>query len=194
MGLVIMRLIIAFLIALICLMMGEDSKITLVILVIIGFVADIFDGIIARYLGVSTSGLRVWDTNVDRIFWLLVLFCCYHLHSEYMSGKTGIICSVLGIELIVYAVSLIRFGKTPSPHNLLTKLWGITIAVSLTEILLTGSAYSFNTMIVIGFISRIDSLLIYCVLHKWDHDIPSVFQALQLNEGKEIKRSKIFNG
>jgi CDP-diacylglycerol---glycerol-3-phosphate 3-phosphatidyltransferase len=193
-SLVIIRLLIGIVIAFISVFMGGGFKSTLVILVIIGFVADIFDGIIARYIGVSTPGLRVWDTNVDRIFWLLVLMSCYYLHKEYIISKIALISSVLSFELLIYLVSIFRFGKTPSPHNLLTKLWGIMIAVSLTEILFTGTSSTFNVMMVIGFISRTDTLLIYCILKKWDHDIPSFFHALQLNKGRTIKKFKLFNG
>lgn len=192
-GLILLRLIFAFVIVIISLT-GNDHKNLLATLIIVGFVGDILDGIIARHLNISTSSLRVLDTNVDRLFWLAVLFSCYQFYPEYLKEKMPLVVAVLGIEFVIYVISLIRFGKTPSPHNLLTKLWGILIAISLWQILFLGYSSIFNLMIVVGFISRIDSLLIYCILKEWHHDIPSFYQAFQLNEGKQIKRFKIFNG
>jgi len=37
-------------------------------LIIIGLLTDVFDGIIARIMGISSESLRVWDSNVDQFF------------------------------------------------------------------------------------------------------------------------------
>jgi phosphatidylglycerophosphate synthase len=165
-----------------------------VTLVVIGFFADIFDGIIARKINVSNEQLRITDSVVDRIFWLCVLSACYLLFPVYISTNFWLLGIVLLGDLSVYIVSLIRFKKIPSPHNLLTKLWGILIAISIIEILITGHAVSYNIMIVVGIISRVDSLLIYLFLRNWDHDIPSSYHAYQLRQGRKIRRHKLFNG
>jgi len=39
----------------------------------IGLLSDIFDGIIARRLGVATPSLRRLDSQTDAAFWLAVL-------------------------------------------------------------------------------------------------------------------------
>ena len=172
-----------------------EQKIPIIVsLIIIGFLADIFDGIIARKLNVSTAGLRLVDSVVDRIFWLLVLYTCYILHPKYIMEVIGLLILVLSQDLLVYVVSIIRFKKIPSPHNLLSKLWAILIAISFVEIIIRGESSTFNLMIIIGIISRIDSLLIYLILKNWDHDIPSSYHAYQLTKGKSIKRHELFNG
>jgi CDP-diacylglycerol--glycerol-3-phosphate 3-phosphatidyltransferase len=173
---------------------GEQSVPIVVSLVILGLLADIFDGIIARKLNVSTKNLRIIDSVVDRIFWVLVLLACYLIYPIYIKEIIGILAFVLSMDMLVFVVSLIRFKKLPSPHNLLTKLWGILLAISVVEIIISGQSYLFGIMIAIGIISRIDSLLIYLILNKWDHDIPTCYHAYLLAQEKSIKRHKLFNG
>ena len=54
----------------------------LVSLMIFGLLTDIFDGIIARKVGVSSEKLRRMDSQVDLIFWLCVGWCTWLLNPE----------------------------------------------------------------------------------------------------------------
>lgn len=174
---------------------GESAVWPMMIFIVVGFFADIFDGIIARKLNVSTSALRVLDSVVDRLFWICVIISCYILYPVFTASKLPILILIMSLDAITYFISLIRFKKFPSPHNLLTKFWGILIALSFVEIVIFGSSgILFQLVVVVGFISRIDSMIIYCVLKNWDHDIPSFYQAFQLRAGKTIVRHKLFNG
>ena len=133
-----------------------------------GFIADILDGILARMFGCSAEHLRLLDSIVDRIYWAVIAWAAYVVTPEYSASVLLWLVPVLILDQLVYVISLLRFRKIPSPHNLLTKLWGITIAIMFTEILLSESSFLFPAMIAIGFVSRIDSLLIYTILPKWD--------------------------
>ncbi len=188
------RFTLGILIPLIVVFIPGDTSIIISILIGIGFFADIFDGIIARSLNVSTQELRILDSVVDRIFWLLVLWTVYYLHSSFIGSKKVGLTIVLSLELLIHFISLVRFKKLASAHNLATKLWGIFIAISLTEIILTGASYTFDIMIFLGLVSRIDTLIIYLMLKRWDHDIPTCYHAYQLRIGNKIKRNKLFNG
>ncbi|HEU5290514.1 MAG TPA: CDP-alcohol phosphatidyltransferase family protein [Cyclobacteriaceae bacterium] len=164
-------------------------------LILIGFLSDIVDGIIARKLGVSTVSLRKLDSIVDRIFWLMVLITCFILYPIYMSSKWSLLASVLILEMIVFSFCLYKFSKIPSPHNFLAKLWGISIVLTLTEIVITGSSdWLFFAMILLGIASRVDSLIIHMLLRKWDHDIPSLYHAYLLRRGRSFKRNDLLNG
>ncbi|MBU2714491.1 CDP-alcohol phosphatidyltransferase family protein, partial [Zooshikella harenae] len=56
-----------------------------VIGVSLGFLSDLFDGIIARRLGVSTDKLRSLDSWADTLFYsCLLIIAFYKYHSELM--------------------------------------------------------------------------------------------------------------
>ena len=164
-------------------------------LILIGFLSDIVDGIVARKLGVSTVSLRKLDSIIDRIFWLLVLIACFMLYPVFMSTKWTWLAGVLILEMLVFAFCIFKFYKIPSPHNFLAKLWGVSIALTLTEIMITGSSdWLFTLMVLFGVASRLDSLMIHILLKEWDHDIPSTYHAYLLRQGKSFKRNDLLNG
>ena len=100
---------------------------------------------------------------------------------------------LFGFEILAIVITCWKFGKIPAPHNLLSKMWGCLVLISLCEIVLFGSSnVFFDGMIFIGIISRIESLLIYSVLKSWDRDIPSLYHAYQLRLGKEIKSCLLY--
>ena len=167
----------------------------IIALILAGLLSDVFDGIIARRLGVSSVKLRKLDSIIDRIFWLFVVASCVILYHDYMYSKVALIALVLFLESLVFALCLMRFGRIPSPHNLLSKLWGIMVAAALIDVINNGSSVIlFNWMIALGIISRLDSLMIHMVLKEWDHDIPSFYHAWLIRTNRPFKKNDLLNG
>src|ERR1700686_4057943 len=48
---------------------------------ILAFLSDVFDGILARRLNVATPGLRRLDSIADSVFYVAALLATWHLHS-----------------------------------------------------------------------------------------------------------------
>ena len=48
--------------------------------VLLAFVTDIFDGVVARRLGISTATLRRLDSFADSVFYLCALWAVWVLH------------------------------------------------------------------------------------------------------------------
>lgn len=193
--LIYIRLIIGIIVLLLSILHPSGTIVWITGLTLIGFLTDIIDGIVARKSGVSTISLRKLDSIIDRIFWLMVLTSCFVLYPSFMLTKLALIGALLLFEMIVFSFCLIKFYKIPSPHNFLAKLWGVSIVLTLTEVIISGSSgWLFTTMIFLGIISRFDSLIIHIMLKKWDHDIPSMYHAYLLRQGKTFKRNDLLNG
>lgn len=174
---------------------GVNFGLWICALMILGLLTDIFDGIVARKLNVSSVSLRKLDSIVDRFFWLMIFASCYILYPDYISTILPFVGLILLAEASVFVISFLRFGKAPSPHNLMSKVWGISVAIAFAVILLTGSSQNaFFAMFGMAILSRLDSALIYMILSKWDHDIPSFYHAILLRKGKTIARNDLFNG
>ena len=62
----------------------ELSKHVMLFIISYALISDIFDGIIARHLKVSTEKLRRWDSQVDTFFWLAVLIHAFVSHFDLM--------------------------------------------------------------------------------------------------------------
>jgi phosphatidylglycerophosphate synthase len=190
-----LRLTLGVIILLLAFFISHNSIPWIITLIIAGLLSDVFDGIIARKLGISSAKLRKLDSIIDRIFWLFVAASSAVLYQDFMYSKVATITLVLLLEVLVFVLCLIRFGRIPSPHNLLSKLWGIMVAAALIDIIINGSSVVlFNGMIALGIISRLDSLLIHIVLKEWHHDIPSFYHAWLIRMGKSFKKNDLLNG
>jgi len=174
---------------------GTVARILLAVLILLGILSDIFDGIIARKHGVSTERLRRLDSQIDVVFWLCTGWCAWLLNPEIIVDNRYGIATIFIMEALTYVFSLLKFGKETCTHALLSKLWGITLFAAFISIIGFGyGGIPLALAIIFGVISHIDVYLIILLLPKWKHDVPSCYHAWLIRQGKDIKRNKLFNG
>lgn len=159
-----------------------------------GFIGDIFDGIIARRLRMDTTKMRRLDSLFDSFFWFATTVLLYQYNPEMRDFIAYGLGSIITFLFIEYIFCLIRFQKLPSAHNFLSKYFGLFLFI-LYVLIFSGFSPLFFGIIVVtfGFIARFDSLLIYIILKKWTHDIPSSYHAVLINKGIDFKRNTLFH-
>jgi phosphatidylglycerophosphate synthase len=166
-----------------------------VVLITVGLVTDIFDGIIARKMGISTTRLRRLDSVIDQVFWLCVTAACYIRFPEFFRANSVKIITLIGVEALTYVVCYARFRKEVATHAISSKLWTLLLFATLIQLAATSSAtVLFNICFVVGIITRIEIILILLLIRQWTNDVPSVYHAVLLRKGKPIRRNKLFNG
>ncbi|MGB0177735.1 MAG: CDP-alcohol phosphatidyltransferase family protein, partial [Owenweeksia sp.] len=107
----------------------------IITLLYLGFISDIFDGIIARHRGESSQKLRRMDSQVDMVFWLSAGFSLWFIAPDIISENKAGILMIFLMEASCYAVSLLKFGKETCTHAWLSKFWGITLLLAFTAML-----------------------------------------------------------
>ena len=193
--LILFRLLLAPIILVLAYFIGENAKTTIVVLMYLGLISDIFDGIIARKQNISTVRLRRMDSQTDMLFWLSIGFATWFLYPKLIADNFLAIWAILGMEISVYFISIIKFKKETCTHAFLSKLWGITLLIAFTALI--GFNYAgipFYLAIVMGLISHIDRILITLILPKWTHDVPSAYHAYLIRKGIDFKRNEYLNG
>jgi CDP-diacylglycerol--glycerol-3-phosphate 3-phosphatidyltransferase len=160
----------------------------------IGILTDVFDGIIARKLHISTDDFRVLDTVFDLLFYLSILLFSISINHTAFSDNKILILAILSLESLMYLLCLIRFRKLPSPHAILSKFWGIYIIIEFTLLINHVPGNHFSIALIIGVFVHLDRLFIFILLRNWEHDIPSSYHALLIRQGKKINRLQLFNG
>ncbi|MGB8193299.1 MAG: CDP-alcohol phosphatidyltransferase family protein [Chitinophagaceae bacterium] len=159
-----------------------------------GMISDIFDGIIARRLGVATTSLRKWDANVDIVFWLTAGVCIWILNGQLLKEYTWFIILLAVLEPVSDLINLVKFKKSGCAHNWLSKLWGILLLITFTLLLLGKQpVYLFKISLVVGLLSQIDRIIISSLLPGPECDIPSCYHAWLRRKGRTFKRYKLFN-
>lgn len=192
--LIFSRLIIGFIIISLSLLRIENDQIIIVILLSIGLLTDIFDGITARYLNISTQKIRRLDSTVDQIFFISVGIAAYILCSEFFEQNIYKIIILAAAEALIYLVSFLKFKKEVATHSIGAKIWTLLLFGTLVQVILQcQSIILFNLCFWIGLLTRAEIIAILLILKTWTHDVPSVFHSIQLRKGKTIKKNKIFN-
>ncbi|WCM42144.1 CDP-alcohol phosphatidyltransferase family protein [Flavobacterium sp. CBA20B-1] len=192
--LIVFRFLLAPLILVLACKMGNEARLLLVVLMFLGLLSDIFDGIIARKQNITTVKLRRMDSQVDLLFWLSIAYSCYMLQPDiFTTHKIGII-SLFVMEAMCYATSFIKFGKETCTHAFLSKIWGLLLFATFVAILgFQHTGWLLNLTIIWGIISQADVILIILILPKWQNDIPSSYHAHLIRKGVPFKKSKLLN-
>lgn len=173
---------------------GEESRFLILALMFIGLLTDIFDGIIARKVGVSSEKLRRLDSQVDLVFWLSLGLATYFLNTGLIKNHWQSIALIFIMEALCYIISILKFGKETCTHAFLSKMWGLSLLIAFTYLIgFQQAGWAFHLTIILGIISHIDVILIILILPKWQYDVPSCYHACQIRQGKQRKKTTFFN-
>jgi len=188
------RIFIGITIGILAITQLENHAEWIVGLMTFGLITDIFDGIIARHLNISSEKLRIWDSNVDQFFWLIIVASIFYLNSSFLKAHFFWIAMILLLELLCYIVSYLKFRRSIATHSILAKFWTLSLLGFLIDLTLhSTSSLAFTICIVLGVISRVEIILIILKLKKWATDVPSIFVVSKINRGIPFKKSKLFN-
>ncbi len=173
----------------------ENYKWIAILLLTIGLLTDIFDGIVARKLGISNQTMRRLDSNVDQVFFIAVAVATYIQCPQFFKSNSWFLGILIGFECLTYLVSFLKFKKEIATHSIGAKIWTLFLFATLLQIILQcQSVVLFYFCFWIGLITRLEIIAIVLILKKWTNDVPTFVHALQLRAGQEIKRNKFFNG
>ncbi|SDH66671.1 CDP-diacylglycerol--glycerol-3-phosphate 3-phosphatidyltransferase [Chryseobacterium taeanense] len=192
--LIAIRFILAPIIILLAYFKGEEYGFFILSLMYFGLLTDIFDGIIARKVGVSSEKLRRLDSQTDLIFWLSLGFAAYILNPDLIKNEWKGILLILAMETLCYIVSILKFKKETCTHAFLSKMWGLSLLIAFTYLIgFQQAGWAFYFMVALGFVAHIDVIMIILILPEWQYDVPSSYHAWKIKKGKKRKKSIFFN-
>jgi CDP-diacylglycerol--glycerol-3-phosphate 3-phosphatidyltransferase len=154
---------------------------------IVGFVAaflsDIFDGIIARRLGVSTAQLRQADSWADVCLFSCIFVSAWIVHQDILVTYSVPLLMIVFAQLLWWVVNLVKYGKPASYHTYSAKFWGITLFIAI--IALFGFDYAGVALwltCIAGTIHSVEEIAMTLILPVWKHDVLSIFHALNIRQ------------
>lgn len=172
----------------------DEGRLAIVILLYLGLLSDIFDGIIARKQNVADTKLRRMDSQTDMIFWVSTGIAAWKLNPEIINAYIVPIIIIFAMEASCYLISIAKFSRETCTHAFLSKLWGISLLIAFTSLIgFSHAGFPFMFAIIMGFISHIDRILITLILPHWTHDIPSAYHAYLIRKGIPFKKNKLLN-
>ncbi len=154
---------------------------------VLAFVSDIFDGIIARRLGVATPNLRRLDSIADSVFYLAAVFAVWHVSPAVILDHLDALLVPAGLEASRYVFDLAKFRREASYHMWSSKLWGIFLFVGFFSLLALGvSGLPVTLAIYLGIVADLEGLAISIVLRERKNDVPTLYHALRLRTSEDL--------
>jgi phosphatidylglycerophosphate synthase len=149
---------------------------------IIAVLSDIFDGIIARKLGVSTVKLRQADSWADICLYAGVGASIWLVYPQVIGQfQIPLLCAAIA-QLTLFALCLLKFQKFPSYHTYTAKIWGLTLLIATVGLFGFGNADPLWLAIALCIINTVEEIVMTLILPAWQCDVLSIFHAINLRQ------------
>jgi len=180
-ALTILRLLLAP--VLVWLVYADVPGIVFAAVVLVAFVSDYFDGVIARRLSVANPELRHFDSRADMVFYATAAWAVWRLHPDVVRLIAIPALVVIGLDVIRHVFDFTKFGRDAAYHAWSSKAWGLSLAISLVLLLGFGIAQPFAAItICLGLIAQVEGLLISVILPVWTSDVSTLVQAVEIRK------------
>lgn len=145
-----------------------------------GFWSDVFDGIIARRLHISTVQLRKADSWADVGFYGCVFASAWLTHAEQIMAFRVPLLTVVVAQLALYGLSWVKFRQAPSYHTYTAKAWGITLCIAVIALFgFDDAGIALWIAIAAALVNTIEEIIMTLVLTEWRYDVPSLLHVLR---------------
>ena len=148
---------------------------------VIAFLSDVFDGIIARQLGIAAANLRRLDSTADSLFYLAAAIAAWHVHPTAIATRWLALTLLTILELWRYLYDYLKFGREASYHMWSSKLWGIALFAGFFSLLaLDADNALVGAAIYLGIVADLEGLVVSAILTTWRADVPTFLHALRV--------------
>jgi CDP-diacylglycerol--glycerol-3-phosphate 3-phosphatidyltransferase len=169
---------------------GHAANAVFIACLVLAFLSDVLDGLLARWLGVTTPALRRYDSLADIGFYLAVLWCVVVLHPQAVAEYGAWLLALVAAEMMCQILSVWRFGSTTATHAWLCKLWSVLLCLSSVVLLGLGVAGGLLRLtLFVGGLAYFDVLLILALAPAAPVDVPSCWHAWKWRE--RVQRARM---
>lgn len=145
-------------------------------ILVTGTLSDIFDGILARRLGVATPALRRYDSVTDVIYYLFVLGALWILCHAVIAQNWIWLALILVSEALAILVCAVKFGKYPATHSYLAKFYGLCLLAGLIALLVfNAGSCSVIALAIVALTANAEIIAIHLLMKEPPVDVKSIF-------------------
>jgi CDP-diacylglycerol--glycerol-3-phosphate 3-phosphatidyltransferase len=151
----------------------------LALVLVAAFLSDVFDGVIARRLGLATAGVRRADTLVDTFFYVAAAAALKVAVPRAFDNSELALVSLVIVHVSRATFELSKYGRLSSYHMWSSKLLGILLVIAMLQAFITGQPAAILPIAIwFGVVNEIEGFAISAVLPAWRTDVPSIVHAL----------------
>ena len=156
--------------------LADVSRWLYVPVLVAGTLSDLFDGILARRLGVATPALRRYDSITDVIYYLFILGAAWILCRGVIAQNRLLLALILLSEAVVICVCQAKFGKYPATHSWLAKVYGLCLPAGLIALLVfNAGSWVIIALAVVALTANLEIIAIHLLMKQPPVDVKSIF-------------------
>jgi CDP-diacylglycerol--glycerol-3-phosphate 3-phosphatidyltransferase len=145
-------------------------------LLLVGMLSDIFDGVIARRLGVAHPWLRRLDSATDIVFYSCIFVTTCLVAGDVVRQAVIPLSLLAASEAACFAVGLVRFGSLPAIHSYSAKIYGLAMFLAFLGVLAFDfGSWAFFVLAIIALIANAEIIAILVLSRNAPVDVLSVF-------------------
>jgi phosphatidylglycerophosphate synthase len=152
----------------------------LALVVVLAFVSDVFDGVVARRVEAVTAELRRADSLADTIFYLAVAWVTWRAYGDVLFKYRWAIIAVLVGEGLNYAAAMLKFRRVASYHARSARWSGIALALAIVLLFARHSAALVPIALIVIVVAQAESIAITLILRESRTDVRSAWVAWHL--------------
>lgn len=145
----------------------------------LALLSDIFDGVLARRLGVATPRLRWADSVVDGWFVLWVAAALLLTHFGTLRPTYPLLAVYLLTDVAGWLADLGRYGRIAAYHAYSSKLTGLLLCAATVQLSLWDDLSLLWLALGVGVLNHLERLAMTLVLPRWTPDVPTLWHALR---------------
>lgn len=143
----------------------------------LGLLSDVFDGMIARRLGVETDfGARL-DQWGDFALWASLPLGAWWLWPHIIAREAPFAILAVACMVLPTAIAYAKYRAVPGYHTWSVKLGAILMGIALPLLLIFDLAWPFRAAALFQLVCAVDELGITYLSAECLNDVPSVFHA-----------------
>jgi phosphatidylglycerophosphate synthase len=145
--------------------------------------SDVFDGVIARRLGIATPALRRADTLVDTTFYAAAAIALVLTAPDAFVQVEMLLFLFVNIHVARAVFEVTKYGRKASYHMWSAKTFGLLLSAAFGYGFVSGHTNMLLPLALsVGIWNELEGLFVSFFLTSWRCDVPSVVHALRVVE------------
>lgn len=147
------------------------------ILYVLGFLTDVFDGRLARMLGTVNPTSATLDSICDLLFQGCAIVCAFTFRGDVVAFYCLGIALAVSAQLLNWIIGFAKFKKFVSYHTELTKLWSVVLFFAIVELCVSRTSAMMIPMLGLAILSNIEECAISLISRCHRTDVRSFSDA-----------------
>ena len=136
---------------------------------------DYFDGLVATRLNQRTELGKTLDSLANLFFYLASAYFLYYLFPDVVHFKMTFLWVIIGLLLLSFVVSAVKFGKPIMMHTALLRLCAVLVFFLILLSFFFDTRYFMAFVLTVYLVGFLEVIAIFIIFGNVDRDTVSIY-------------------